>query len=196
MKKNVSFLKTTLLGGLIFLVPVVVITVVLGKAINIMLVFAKPLEKLVPFESMGGIAIIDILAFFIVILLCFLAGLSTRSSTGKRAFSWIDSKLIVLIPGYVILKGFATTIEKDGEENDKIPVLVTLDDQTMIGIEVERLENGLVAVYLPGSPDTWSGTVAYMTEDRVERLNIDYLEASKILKNLGRGSKQIVNAPN
>ncbi len=196
MKKNVSFLKTTLLGGLIFLIPVVVITVVLGKAINIMLVFAKPLEKLVPFESMGGIAIIDILAFFIVILLCFLAGLSTRSSTGKRAFNWIDSKLIVLIPGYVILKGFATTIDKDSEEIDKIPVFVKLDDQTMMGIEVERLENGLVTVYLPGSPDTWSGTVAYMTEDRVERLNIDYLEASKILRNLGHGSKKIVIAPN
>jgi len=196
MNKNVSFLKTTLKGGLIFLVPVVIITVVLGKAINIMLVFAKPLEKLVPFEYMGGIPIIDILAFFIVILLCFLAGLSTRSSTGKRAFNWIDSKLIVLIPGYVFLKGFSTFIDKDGEDIDKIPVFVKLDDQTMMGIEVERLENGLVAVYLPGSPDTWSGTVTYMTEDRVERLNIDYLEASKILRNLGHGSKQIVNVPN
>ena len=35
MKKYVSFLKTTLLGGLIFLLPVIIITAVLGKAISI-----------------------------------------------------------------------------------------------------------------------------------------------------------------
>ncbi|MGI9533326.1 MAG: DUF502 domain-containing protein [Thermodesulfobacteriota bacterium] len=196
MNKNVSFLKTTLIGGLIFLIPVVVIAAVFGKAIKIMIVFAKPLEKLVPFESIGGIAVINILAFLIMILLCFLAGLFSRSSTGKRAFNWFDSKLLELLPQYAFVKGFAGTLKEDDEEKVLIPVFAKLDDQALIGFEVERIDNGLVAVYLPGSPDTLSGTVAYMTEDRVEPLNIDFKEASKILRTLGRGSKQLINAQN
>lgn len=195
MKENVNFLKTTLIGGLIFLIPLVVIVSVLGKALKIMVVFAKPLEKLVPFESIAGIAVINILAFLIIILLCFLAGLFSRSSTGKSVFNLIDSKLLELLPGYAFVKGFAGTIKEDDEENVLIPVFVRLDDQNQMGFEVERLGSGLVAVYLPGSPDTMSGSVAYMTEDRVERLNIDFATASKILRTLGRGSKQLVNTP-
>jgi len=195
MKKYVSFLKTTLLGGLIFLLPVIIITAVLGKAISIIIFFAKPLEKLAPFDSIWGLAIIDILSFFIMIMLCFLAGLSTRSSTGKSIFTWIDSELLIFVPGYVFMKGYAKTISND-DEKTLIPVFVKLDDQALMGFEVERLKNGLVAVYLPGSPDARSGTVAYMTEDRVERLDINYETAFKTLRELGRGSKQIVFAPN
>ncbi len=69
-----------------------------------------------------------------------------------------------------------------------------MDDQAQVGFEVERLDNGLVAVYLPGSPDTWSGVVAYLTEDRVEVLNVDFATASKTLSTLGRGSHQLFKA--
>jgi len=193
MKKNTSFLKTTLIGGLIFLIPLVLIAAVLGKAISIMIVVAKPLEKLVPFESFAGIAAVNILAFLLIIVFCFLAGLFSRSTAGKRAFTALDSKLLALIPGYAFIKGFAGSIKEDEEESVLIPVLAKLDDQTLMGFEVERNENGFVAVYLPGSPNTWSGTVAYMTEDRVERLMIDFATASKILRTFGRGSKELVN---
>ena len=44
-----------------------------------------------------------------------------------------------------------------------MPVVASFDDQSQVGFEVEGLDNGLVADFLPGSPDTWSGTVAYMT---------------------------------
>ena len=195
MNNKIGFLKTTLIGGLIFLIPFVVIVAILGKAINIMIVFAKPLEKLVPFETIGGIAVINILAFLVMVLLCFLAGLFSRSKPGKRAFNTIDAKLLALIPGYAFVKGFAGTIKKDDEQSVLAPVYVKLDDQTLMGLEVERMGNGLVAVFLPSSPDTWSGTVAYMEEERVERLEVDFATASKILRTLGRGSKQLVNKP-
>ena len=191
MKNKTSFLRTTLIGGLIFLIPFVFIVAILGKAVNIMIVFAKPLESLIPFETIGGIAVINILAILIMILLCFLAGLFSKSTAGKRAFNSLDSKLLTLLPGYAFVKGFAGTVKEDDEGSVLNPVFAKLDDQTLMGFEVERMENGLVAVYFPGCPNTWSGTVAYMTEDRVERLNIDFASANKVLRTLGRGSKQI-----
>ena len=196
MKKNVSFVKTTLLGGLIFLLPVVIIVAVLGKAISIFMFLSKPIVKLLPNIFIGELAVNEIMSFIIMIMLCFLAGLSTRSSTGKSIFTWIDSEVLIFIPGYVFMKGYARNISNDDDEKTLIPVFVKLDDQSLMGFEVEKLENGLVAVYLPGSPDARSGTVAYMTEDRVERLDIDYEAAFKMLRELGRGSKQIVFAPN
>ncbi len=192
MDKHVGFLKTTIIGGLIFLIPFVLIVSVLGKAIKTMIVVARPLEKMIPLESIGGIAVIHILAILLLVFVCFLAGLFARSSTGKRAFDWLDSKLIMMIPGYSFIKGFAGTIEKDESKTVMIPVLAKLDDQTLLGFEIERLSDGQVVVFLPGSPDTTSGTVAYMTEDRVQRLDIDFAATYKILRTLGRGSEQFI----
>jgi uncharacterized membrane protein len=192
MDKHVGFLKTTIIGGLIFLIPFVLIVSVLGKAIKTMIVVARPLEKMIPLESIGGIAVIHILAILLLVFVCFLAGLFARSSTGKRAFDWLDSKLIMMIPGYSFIKGFAGTIEKDESKTVMIPVLAKLDDQTLLGFEIERLSDGQVVVFLPGSPDTTSGAVAYMTEDRVQRLDIDFAATYKILRTLGRGSEQFI----
>jgi uncharacterized membrane protein len=195
MEKKDSFVKTTLIGGLVFLIPIVVIMAILGKAIKIMMVVAKPLNKMIPIESVGGIAMVDILALVAVVLVCFLAGFFAKSPPGKKVFNYLDSKLLMLLPGYSFVKGMTGSIDKKGDQKVLTPVLAKFDDLTQIGFEVERTNNGLVAVYLPGSPDTWSGSVAYMTEDRVEPLDVDFVTASNILRRLGLGSKQLINSP-
>jgi len=194
MKKKPSFLKTTLIGGLIFLIPFVILVAVIGKALKVMIFFAKPLAEMLPFEAVAGIAVINILALLVMILLSFIAGLLARSTPGRRSFKWLDQKLMELIPGYAFVKGFTGSMEEGDDKKVLVPVLIRLDDQAQIGFEVERLDNGLVAVYLPGSPDTWSGVVAYMTEDRVEKLDTDFATASKTLRTLGRGSNLLFKA--
>jgi hypothetical protein len=57
MEKKDSFIKTTVIGGLIFLIPFVIIVSILGKAIKTMVVVAKPLDKMVQLESIGGIGV-------------------------------------------------------------------------------------------------------------------------------------------
>ena len=45
-----------------------------------------------------------------------------------------------------------------------------------------------MAVYLPGSPDPWSGTISIVTEDRIARLDSDLEATLNIFKNLGKGA--------
>jgi len=193
MNEKKSFLKTTLIGGLIFLIPFVVIMAVLGKAIKIMASLAHPISKIIPIDSVAGIAIVNIVAVVVLIFICFFAGLLANSPAGKRAFNSLDIKLMALLPGYAFVKGIAGSMDDKEDKKVLTPVLAKFDDQSQVGFEVERMDNGLVAVFLPGSPDTWSGTVAYMTEDRVEKLNIDFTTATKTLRTLGRGSNELFN---
>ena len=65
----IKFIKTTILGGLVFLVPVVVIIIVVLKAASVMMAVAEPMAALVPFDSIGGIALANILAAVIVLLI-------------------------------------------------------------------------------------------------------------------------------
>ncbi len=54
MKTIWRFIKTTVTGGLLFLVPVVVLIVVLMQAFGLMLQVAEPLEDLFPIDNNWG----------------------------------------------------------------------------------------------------------------------------------------------
>ena len=53
---------------------------------------------------------------------------------------------------------------------------------------------GNVVVFLPGAPNPWSGSVVYVSEDRVEPLDMLPQDAIKNIRVLGRGSAKITSA--
>ena len=99
-----NFIKTTAIGGLLFMIPIVVVVMILNKAFKIMMLVAVPLDKLIPIESIGGVALSNILAVLCTFAGCFLAGLVAKSKMGKTTFNLIDAKLLLFFPGYSYLK--------------------------------------------------------------------------------------------
>ena len=184
-----NFIKTSVIGGLLFLIPIVVLVVILKKAYNIMLLVAVPLDRLIPIETIGGVALSNILAVLCIFVACFLAGLVAKSKLGKSTFNFIDAKLLLLFPGYSYLKSLTSPFA-DERDDGKIlkPIIIKLDDQSQPAFEVERADDGTVVVYVPGAPDSRSGNVVYLTPDRVEPLNITFGEVTKSLRQFGRGS--------
>ena len=183
-----NFIKTTIIGGLIFLVPVAIVAVVIGKAYSIMLIVAEPIDQLIPIEQVGGIAFVNLLALVAIILVCFIAGIIAKSALAKKAYRSLDN-LLMVVPGYALVKGLTDSFSS-GEEAAKtlIPSLVKFDECTQICFEVERSPEGTVVVYMPGAPDPWSGGVATVSSERVERLDMSLTEATKMIRQLGRGT--------
>ena len=185
-----KFIKTTIIGGLVFMVPVVIVVVIAGKALEIMMLVAKPLGNLIPVDSIGGVAVANVLALLGLSLLCFVAGLIAKSEMAMKVYRSLDSALLA-IPGYAFVRGFTDSMTSSQETaKSLLPVLVRFDDNEQIGFEVERLEQGKVVVYLPGAPDPWSGSVVYFSEDRVKRLDMTVAQAINKIRHLGRGSQQ------
>ena len=54
--------------------------------------------------------------------------------------------------------------------------------------EIERTPAGDVVVYLPGAPNPWSGTVVFVEQSRVEKLDMSVADAIRSIQALGRGS--------
>ena len=184
-----NFIKTTAIGGLLFLVPLVVLAVILKKAYNIMLLVAVPLDGLIPIEAIGGVALSNILAVLCIFVACFLAGLLAKSKPGKAAFNLIDAKLSLFLPGYTYLKSLTSSFTDERDEGKVLkPIIAKLDDQSQLAFEVEHADDGTVVVYVPGAPDSRSGNVVYLTPDRVEPLDITFGEVTRSLRQYGRGS--------
>ena len=184
---------TTVLGGFLFLIPLVFVIVVLGKAFQIMKVVTTPIGKLIPIESFGGFALVEILTVFVLVLSCLLAGLLVRSPWGKKIYEKLDAVLLQMIPGYAWVKGMTGDIRDEDAEAALKTVLVRFDDQYQLGFEVDRAADGLVAVFLPGSPDPRSGTMSYVMGDRIQPVDAGFKEVVKILKKGGRGSTAMLS---
>jgi len=131
-----QLVRNTLIGGLLFLIPLVFVVVVVGKAFQIMKVVATPLGKLISIESFAGFAVVEILTVFIMILSCLLVGMLARSPWGKKLNEKLDAILLQMIPGYAWVKSVAGGI--GGEDADEVlkPVLVRFDDQFQLALEV------------------------------------------------------------
>ena len=189
MKGFFQLIKTTIIGGLIFLVPIIIVVAILGKAFELMIKVAKPLSEWIPLDSIGGVALANILAVLAILLCCLIAGIIAKGDTAKHILKSVESKLLVAIPGYTFVKGVTDSLDSSEEAAKAfVPVIAKFDDNAQIGFEIERTEKGNVVVYLPGAPNPWSGSVVYLNADRVELLDMTVPDAINNIRHLGRGS--------
>lgn len=185
-----EFIKTTFIGGLVFLVPIVIVVVIVGKAFQIMMVVAKPMSDWIPVDSVGGIAMANVLALATIVLACFIFGVIARSASAKNMNRGLNN-ILMAIPGYSFVKGYADSMDRSAENAKSfIPVLARFDDYSQLSFEIERTPRGNVALYLPGAPNPWSGAVVYVEANRVEKLDMSVSEAVKNIEQLGHGSSK------
>jgi len=183
-----KFVKTTILGGVVFLVPVVILAAILGKAYQIMMLVAQPMSDWIPIDAVGGVALANIVALLAIVVLCFLIGLLARSQMAKGVYRRLDQRMSA-IPGYTFVKGMAESIQMGAQNSESFtPVIARFDDNAQIGFEIERTSGGQIAVYLPGAPNPWSGTVVLLDEARVQKLDMSVSDAIRSIQALGRGS--------
>jgi uncharacterized membrane protein len=192
MKGRFRFLKTTVIGGIVFLVPLIIIVAIIGKAFEIMRKVADPLSSLMPIESVGDIAIVNFIAFALIVLVCFLAGLAARTLSAGKLVQFLESRILSHIPAYAFIKGMTASVAGAEDGKGMTAVLARLDDYSQIAFEIERLAGGNVIVYLPGAPNPWSGSVCVMTEDRVQPIDATMMSAVQNIRHLGRGSGELL----
>ena len=191
MKPAITLIKTTILGGLVFLVPCIIIIVLVTKAFQVMGLLAAPLSAWIPVDSIGGIATANVITVLAILIVSFIAGLIPTSNTGRKVYRSMDDKLLMLFPRYAFIKSMTEGMSTEEVKKTLQPVRVNFDDHSQIAFEVERDEQGLVTVYLPGAPDPWSGSVVHVPDDRVEIFDANFNTVTKTLRKAGKGFSQL-----
>lgn len=194
MKSIFPFLRTTLIGGLLFMVPIVVMVAVFGKALAITHKLMDPLAENIPVESIVGMQTPLLLAIIVIVLFCFLAGLFARTPLAQKFVDGLEEAVLSKIPGYEMLKSTGESILGVEDEEGYPVVLVRLDDAWQIGLRIEELQNGLLTVYIPGAPDPRSGSVLFVTADRVISAGASVAPTLKCLRGLGVGARELLDS--
>lgn len=189
-----KFVKSTLIGGIFFLIPLTVLAMILGKIFTFFVKLTTPFKEWWPLDRVLGIVIADLTAIAIMILLCFLAGLFARGKTVAKFIAWLESRFLDNIPGYTFVKSMTGSVVGVEQETSLTPVLARFDDASQVAFKVESLPDGRVIVYIPGAPNPWSGSLFVMAGDRIEPIKCSLQQAVKNIQRLGTGSSELFAA--
>lgn len=193
MKKNpgVQFILTTVFGGLLFLVPVVFLVFILGKAFTFMKVVAEPMADFIPVDSIGGVALANLIAVLAIVLLSFVAGLVARNAMASKLVKNLESKVLMKIPGYTLVKSIKGGYEEDAAQQLK-PVALTLGTAQRIGFEVQKLPDGRSMVFIPSVPNTWTGITQILPPDQVTYLDTSITSVMDHVESYGYGADKLL----
>ena len=192
---DLNALKTRIVSGAIFLIPLFLAVWVLVKIFGLMRELAVSVSSALGFElPMGGV-LLNVVTVALVALVCLFAGRIAEKAAAQRLRNRLDNLLLGAFPGYAFVKGLAENIQQnEAAASSFVPVLLTTGDGTQVAFETDRIEGGAVAVYVPGAPNPWSGSVLFVNPDQVKKLSVSAAEALKILRTLGRGSEALALA--
>ena len=192
MRALAELTKTTVAGGVLFLLPLVLIIVLLKKAADLVRPAIAPLVDLFPEHTVAGVAMATVLSAALLLLLCLLAGGAARTRLGRSMNATVERAFLSRLPLYRMAKGIVEGFAAVESTGSMIPVLARLEDAWQLGFIVEAHAGGLLTVFIPQSPSLLSGSVFYLPEDRVKRLDISVGQAYRCIAHMGIGSKDLL----
>ena len=194
MKGLVDFVKTTIIGGLLFLVPGLLLVLVIKSAFELITKVLVPIERFLPLKSFGGVAVAHLLAILIILVICFAAGLAARTRLGRTLSDALEKAIARKVPGFSLIKGMTGEVANIQSQSDICVVLARIEEAWMLSFILEKLENGLLVLFVPSAPTPAAGSVYYLSEDRVKRLDVRVSTAMKVIMRLGLGSGELLQS--
>jgi uncharacterized membrane protein len=188
MKKLLAFIKTTALGGLIFLAPVILIFLITFKAIDLLKKAVTPAAERLHVEGIAGEATITILVSVILVALCFIAGVVANSTKVRTHMPLVDMMAGKIVPGYEILKAQSHEGGVSNVENPWQAIILKMGEEWAIAFIVDQTTEGFKTVYIPEAPRMEEGHVRLLETKHMEYVPISIREARHSLMRFGAGA--------
>ena len=193
MKQILEFLKTTMIGGLFVLLPVLLLYMLLAEALQLVVALATPIADLFPKEVFAQIEAPILIALTLIVGVSFLLGLALRSAVLSRTGGWIESAVLSRLPAYTALKRLTKGFAKEEAAAFKPGLLTSTEGWKDIVYVIEDHGDGQLTVMVPWAPTAFSGSVKVVARDRVEMLDANIGDVSRVLSLWGTGTRDLLN---
>ena len=192
MKQIVDFLKTTVIGGLFVLLPVLLLYMLLAEALQLVVALATPIADLFPKGVFDQAEAPVLIALILIVGVSFLLGLALRSAALSRLGSWTERTVLSRLPVYTVLKRLTKGFAKEEAAAFKPGLLISKEGWREIAYVIEDHGDGHLTVLVPWAPTAFSGSVKVVSRDRVETLDANLGDVSKVLSLWGMGTRDLL----
>jgi uncharacterized membrane protein len=190
MRGIYRFLKSTLIGGLVVLVPVVVLVAIVVWAVQIAMQALLPVFEWLPDKSVGGVSLAVLATVIGLVAGCFVAGLLAETAIVRHLRDRAE-RLALLVPGYALMKNVGASLGGIEGKHAAKSVLVRFPGSWQLGFLMETLGDGRHVVFVPGVPKALVGTLHIIEPGQVHLLGMSVSAALDALGRLGVGLQEI-----
>jgi uncharacterized membrane protein len=186
-----EFVKTTLVGGILVVLPVYLLVLLLAKTLTGLLAFISPVTAQIP----AGVEYRQIAALGIIFAVCFVAGILVRTRPGSIARSFVEDRVLARIPGYQILRGLTRKLAGGEGEASFTPCFVEIEDGALApAFIIEELPDGRYTVMVPSVPTPAAGALFVIQRERVHPLAVPLPAMFRTISQFGSGTGALVAA--
>ncbi|MDF7823183.1 DUF502 domain-containing protein [Pontiellaceae bacterium B12227] len=198
LKRIKNFFRTTLLGGIIVILPTIILVFAFKWLFGMVSDGIKPLTDLVvntitlPDRYDHPIATLIVLS--VIILGCFFVGLFVRTRVGKWAYNGLENSLLSRAPGYKMVKETVNQFlgKKKSPFSSVALVRIFENDTKVTAFITDRHDDGTVTVFVPTGPNPTSGFIYHLNEQFVHPVDVSVEDAMRSVISCGAGSEQLI----
>lgn len=190
MKTLAEFTKTTLIGGVLIILPIYVAVLLLAKTVRGLLALLAPVTAQIP----AGVEFRQVVAVLLLVAVCFVVGVVVRTGPGLRAKNAFEQAVLEKLPGYTFLRGLVKRLTGHSEEHMLEPALVEIEDALVPALIVEKLDDGSYTVLVPSAPTPMAGSIYILPGERVHPVDIPFAKAIGVFSKWGAGAGEFVGA--
>lgn len=191
MNSFLSFIKTTLTGGVLFLLPIILIVMLLKEAFGFLFIISKPISIYLP-EIIFGLNGSNIVAIFLLIGICFIGGLLFSTKWAKQLINKLENNILNLMPGYALIKSLTADTIGEQIDHNMTPILIKDDTSWSLAFLVEEGE-AFSTVFIPDAPRHDAGEVKIIATDLIKKIDVTTNVFSRSIKNYGKGAIEWLN---
>jgi len=197
MKYAREFITSTLVGGLLIVVPAYLAVLLLLKGMKSVATLVRPFAALLP----DWMPAENLFSLLLVLIICFLVGIAVRTRSGRVVRERVEVALFGRLPGYGLIKSLTQRLagdsdqqERESDESAWLPVLIELEDALVPAFIIETLDDGRFTVFVPSVPTPLAGAVYVLSPERVHILDVPFTQALRSISRWGSGSGELVAA--
>ena len=190
-----SFLKTTLLGGLFLLLPIMLLWVGLQEIGGLLVAMATPIADMLPKKIFEDLLAPGVVALILIVAASFVLGLAAKAAWLRDLGRKFESSVLYKVPMYRMLKVISgALLDYDNSHVDAALV----KDETGGGdpcYVMEKHADGRATVLLPWSPASFAGSIKVVQQSQLEILPCSLDEFSRSLSQIGVGVEECMATP-
>jgi len=200
MKKFRTFVHTSLLGGVVVILPVAVTYLVFrwifGVVTGLISPFVRMLGPVLEIETKIQTALAHVVVLAIIVTACFLVGVAVRTRLGGLVYRGLERRVLRVAPGYSIIKDTVAQLLGNRRMPFSTVALIRLGENLKVtGFVTEVHADGYQTVFVPTGPNPTSGFILHVPAGQVEIVKAPVEKVIRSIISCGVGSQAVLTAP-
>jgi uncharacterized membrane protein len=196
MKRFQTFVKTTILGGVVVMLPFVILIFVVKWLFGYVSSVIKPFTNAVITNIRMPEIVGDVVVILLILFACFVVGVFVKTRVGMWILGGLEDSLFKRAPGYSTIKeAVGQLLGKESSPFSTVALVQLFGSDTLVSAFVtDSHPDGSHTVFVPTGPNPTSGMIYHVEGQYVHKVDVPVEETMRTIISCGAGSTQLIQS--